>query len=121
MSVLEQHLHPPDRDPENLLASDWLIFLLRWLWLGSALVLVWLNPAQSEGFSSVVVVVAVGAILTQNTNWRGAERAVARLREADLLSPRKMAGLPPERLASLIRTPGWASARVGACPSGFRG
>jgi hypothetical protein len=63
MSVLEQHLHPPDRDPENLLASDWLIFLLRWLWLGSALVLVWLNPAQSEGFSSVVVVVAVGAIL----------------------------------------------------------
>jgi signal transduction histidine kinase len=63
MSALEQHLHPPDLDPESPLASDWLIFLLRWLWLGSALVLAWLNPADSQRFSSVVVVVAVGAIL----------------------------------------------------------
>jgi len=50
--------------------------------------------------------VAVGAILTQNTNWRGAEKAITRLREADLLSPRKMAGLSQGRLASLIRPAG---------------
>jgi endonuclease-3 related protein len=50
--------------------------------------------------------VAAGAILTQNTSWRGAERAIARLKAAGFLSPRKMAGLPPGRLASLIRPAG---------------
>jgi len=51
--------------------------------------------------------VAVGAILTQNTGWRGAEKAVASLKEADLLAPRKMAALPEGRLAALIRPAGY--------------
>lgn len=50
--------------------------------------------------------VAVGAILTQNTSWRGAEKAVAALKEAGLLSARKMAALPEEGLADLIRPAG---------------
>ncbi len=64
MSVLEQHRRPPDdRDPENPLASDWLIFYLRWLWLASVLVFAWLNPIKVGGFSYVVAVIVAGAIL----------------------------------------------------------
>ena len=50
--------------------------------------------------------VAVGAILTQNTGWRGAEKAVGSLKEAGFLSPRKMAALPEGKLAALIRPAG---------------
>ena len=48
----------------------------------------------------------VGAILTQNTSWRGVERAIAALRDARVLSPRAMHRLPLPRLAALIRPAG---------------
>lgn len=50
--------------------------------------------------------IAVGAVLTQNTAWTGAERAVNRLLDADLLTPRKMLSTRPEDLAALIRPAG---------------
>ncbi|MGD1002857.1 MAG: endonuclease III domain-containing protein [Candidatus Brocadiia bacterium] len=48
----------------------------------------------------------VGAILTQNTNWGNAERAIANLKAAGVLDPRRLAELPPARLAELIRPSG---------------
>ena len=51
--------------------------------------------------------VAVGAILTQNTNWGNVERAIANLRRADALTPEAMAALPAPELAELIRPAGY--------------
>ena len=38
--------------------------------------------------------VMVGAILTQNTNWRNVERAIANLRAARALTPRRCCASP---------------------------
>jgi endonuclease III-like uncharacterized protein len=51
--------------------------------------------------------VVIGAILTQNTNWENVEKALANLREADLLSLPRLAELEPGPLASLIRPSGY--------------
>ena len=50
--------------------------------------------------------VAVGAVLTQNTAWGNAEKAIANLKAAGLLEPRKLRALPPEALAEHIRPSG---------------
>jgi endonuclease-3 related protein len=50
--------------------------------------------------------VAVGAVLTQNTNWKNVEKAISHLRSAAALTPSSMASLPRSRLASLIRSSG---------------
>jgi endonuclease-3 related protein len=50
--------------------------------------------------------VIVGAILTQHTSWRNAERALLSLRRAGALTPRGMAALPLTRLPRLIRAAG---------------
>ena len=50
---------------------------------------------------------AVGAILTQNTNWRNVEKAIANLREAALLSPAGLEAVEPSRLEELIRPAGF--------------
>ncbi len=50
--------------------------------------------------------VAVGAILTQNTNWANVERAIAALRRAGAMTPAAMRELSPEALAGLIRPAG---------------
>jgi endonuclease III related protein len=47
-----------------------------------------------------------GAILTQNTNWGNVERAIANLKAAGALDPRRMARLSERRLAALIRPSG---------------
>ncbi len=60
--------------------------------------------------------VAVGAILTQNTNWGNVEKAIAALRAARALSPEAMRRLTPEALAGLIRPAGYfrvKAARLG--------
>jgi endonuclease-3 related protein len=49
----------------------------------------------------------VGAILTQNTNWGNVERAIANLKAAGVLDPRRLAELPMRRLAELIRPSGY--------------
>jgi endonuclease-3 related protein len=51
--------------------------------------------------------IALGAILTQNTNWENVTRALTNLREESLLSAEKIFALPEERLAALIRPAGY--------------
>lgn len=51
--------------------------------------------------------IAIGAILTQNTNWKNVEKAIANLRAANVLDARAMDALPPGRLAELIRPSGY--------------
>ncbi|MEW5774112.1 MAG: endonuclease III domain-containing protein [Thermodesulfobacteriota bacterium] len=51
--------------------------------------------------------VAVGAILTQNTNWGNTARAIANLRAAGVLEPAALDALPDSRLAELIRPAGY--------------
>jgi endonuclease-3 related protein len=50
--------------------------------------------------------VAVGAVLTQHTAWPGAARAIANLRSARRLEPRRLAALPAPALGRLIRPAG---------------
>ena len=48
--------------------------------------------------------IILGAILTQNTNWKNVERALNQLREADLLSLSSLRKTSVEKLAELIRS-----------------
>ena len=56
--------------------------------------------------------VCVGAILTQNTNWRNVERALDRLRARQLLSPHALHALPARKLAELIRPAGYPNVKA---------
>ena len=47
-----------------------------------------------------------GALLTQRTTWRNAERAIASLRREGVLSPEALALVPVSRLEALVRTAG---------------
>lgn len=51
--------------------------------------------------------VIVGAILTQNTNWKNVEKAIANLKRDGLLSARRLLDISPARLAGLIRPAGY--------------
>ena len=51
--------------------------------------------------------VVIGAILTQNTNWKNVERAIANLKRDGLLSPAALARIPTEQLAEVIRPAGY--------------
>ena len=51
--------------------------------------------------------VMVGAVLTQNTNWRNVQRAIDNLRGRGLLEPRRLARLSEAELARLIRPAGF--------------
>jgi len=51
--------------------------------------------------------VAVGAILTQNTNWGNVARAIAGLKGQGLLEPKALHDLPESELARLIRPAGY--------------
>jgi endonuclease-3 related protein len=51
--------------------------------------------------------VIVGAILTQNVAWANVEKAIAALRRAGLLEPRRMHSTPVGRIARLIRPTGF--------------
>lgn len=51
--------------------------------------------------------VMVGAILTQNTAWTNVEKAIARLRERDLLSPEAIARSGTATLAEAVRPSGY--------------
>ncbi len=45
--------------------------------------------------------VAVGAILTQNTNWQNVAAAIDRLKQADVLTAKALFGLPEAELAAI--------------------
>ena len=51
--------------------------------------------------------VAVGAILTQNTNWNNVALAIRALKDHDLLEPQALHDLPEAELAQLIRPAGY--------------
>ena len=51
--------------------------------------------------------IIIGAILTQNTNWKNVERALKQLREAELLSVSSLRKTSVEELAELIRPAGY--------------
>ena len=51
--------------------------------------------------------VAVGAILTQNTNWKNVALAINRLKEAGLLTAKALHELPEVELAEHIRPAGY--------------
>lgn len=56
--------------------------------------------------------VVVGAVLTQNTAWRNVERAIANLKEAEVLAPQGLIGLDETRLAGLIRPAGYYNVKA---------
>jgi endonuclease-3 related protein len=51
--------------------------------------------------------VAVGAILTQNTNWNNVTQAIAALKDHAVLEPQVLHDLPEAELARLIRPAGY--------------
>jgi endonuclease-3 related protein len=51
--------------------------------------------------------VMVGAVLTQNTNWKNVARAIENLRRADVLEPKALLAVPFDRLAQLIQPAGY--------------
>ncbi|MCM2265511.1 MAG: endonuclease III domain-containing protein, partial [Desulfuromonadales bacterium] len=57
--------------------------------------------------------VIVGAILTQNTAWTNVERAIANLRNADVLAPAAICSLPLADLEALIRPAGFFRQKAG--------
>ncbi|RKY05271.1 endonuclease III domain-containing protein [Candidatus Poribacteria bacterium] len=56
--------------------------------------------------------VAIGAILTQATAWRNAERAIENLKSASLLSPRGLFEIDERGLAELIRPAGFQNLKA---------
>src|SRR5436309_6098334 len=56
--------------------------------------------------------VCVGAILTQNTSWSNVERAIAHLKTAGVLTPKKLFALREKRLAQLIRPAGYFNVKA---------
>lgn len=51
--------------------------------------------------------VMVGAVLTQNANWKNVERAISNLEAAGSLDPEAILALSPGRLARLVRPAGY--------------
>ncbi len=56
--------------------------------------------------------VAVGAILTQNTNWQNVERAIFNLRQKGLLDPHSLHSIHINSLALLIRPAGYYNVKA---------
>lgn len=50
--------------------------------------------------------IIAGAVLTQNTAWTNAERALSNLREADVMNADRILNLPEEELNELLRPSG---------------
>jgi endonuclease-3 related protein len=56
--------------------------------------------------------VAVGAILTQNTNWTNVEKAINNLKNSGKLNLKAMRGIDIDELASLIRPAGYFNVKA---------
>jgi endonuclease-3 related protein len=56
--------------------------------------------------------VAVGAVLTQNTTWRNVEKAIERLKDADLLSAEAFQNVTTEELAGYIVPAGYYNVKA---------
>ena len=51
--------------------------------------------------------IAIGAILTQNTAWTNVEKAIANLKAADLLGPRRLLACQDDQLYAALRPSGY--------------
>jgi len=56
--------------------------------------------------------IAVGAVLTQNTNWGNVEKAIQNLKKQGVLSSRGIHGLSVKELASLIKPAGYFNVKA---------
>ncbi len=56
--------------------------------------------------------VMVGAVLTQNTNWKNVERAIDNLKGSDLLDPHALHRLSEAKLATLVRPSGFYNVKA---------
>jgi endonuclease-3 related protein len=56
--------------------------------------------------------ICVGAILTQNTSWKNVEHAIANLKAARVLSPKKIYALTHDELAQLIHPAGYFNVKA---------
>ncbi|MBD3304032.1 hypothetical protein GF343_02720 [Candidatus Woesearchaeota archaeon] len=57
--------------------------------------------------------IIVGAVLTQNTSWKNAEKAIANLRKANILDPVKIVKADKKVLAQAIRPSGYFNQKAG--------
>lgn len=64
--------------------------------------------------------VMAGAILTQNTNWKNVEKAIANLKRSRLLSIRALAKTDPAHLADTIRPAGYYNIKAHRINAFFR-
>ena len=51
--------------------------------------------------------ICIGAILTQNTNWKNADKSIKKLHNKKLISTKKLAGIRDEKLAQIIKSSGY--------------
>ena len=58
-------------------------------------------PAEND------IEMIVGAVLTQNTNWKNVEKSIDSLKGANLLSFAALVDIPVEQLAGMIRSSGY--------------
>jgi endonuclease-3 related protein len=56
--------------------------------------------------------VAIGAILTQRTNWKNVEKAIENLKKESLLSLKKISSSQKQRIANLIKPTGFYNAKT---------
>ena len=56
--------------------------------------------------------ICIGAILTQNTSWKNAEKAIENLRKANAISKEAIKNIPQEKIASLIKPAGYYSQKA---------
>ena len=56
--------------------------------------------------------IMVGTILTQNTSWTNVEYAIKNLRDAKILTAKKILNTPDEKLAALIRPAGYYNVKT---------
>ena len=59
-----------------------------------------------------VLEIMVGAVLTQNTNWKNVEKAIANLKQRNMLSIQRIHSLSIEALAEAIRPSGYYNAKA---------
>lgn len=72
----------------------------------------WFGPQYWwPGDSSLEIM--VGAVLTQNTNWKNVARAIDNLKKGNLLSLDTLVELPTEQLAEKIRPAGYYNIKAG--------
>jgi endonuclease-3 related protein len=64
-------------------------------------------PTEDPGSPHAPFEVAIGAILTQNTNWKNVELALSNLKEENVLTPAGIDSLAEEALEALIRPSGY--------------